>query len=262
MHSLRSSFIAVLALTLIVVSAAPRGAAAQDDASPPRGVRPTAAQVRKALDKLATDPNLAAERTVRMLRWQEKQKTEETSSWGERLASLRRWLGGLFGWVAESGRVLFWTAAALLVGLLAIYLVRVIRARGMPQLPREFVAPSHVRDLDIRPESLPDDVGIAARTLFDCGEQRAALALLYRGLLSRLVHEHAVPIRASSTEGDCLTLAAPRVDASTAHYAARLVATWQGVVYGGEVPRAAEVQSLCADFGTALEAPHATVAAS
>ncbi len=262
MRSPRNTFVAVLALTLIAASAAPRGAAAQDDGSPPRGGRPTAAQVRKALDKLATDPNLAAERTVRMLRWQEKEKAEETSSWGERLASLRRWLGGLFGWVAESGRVLLWTAAALLVGLLAIYLVRVIRARGMPQLPRQFVAPSHVRDLDIRPESLPDDVGTAARTLFDRGEQRAALALLYRGLLSRLVHEHAVPIRASSTEGDCLALATPRVGASTAHYAARLVATWQGAVYGGAVPLTTEIESLCADFGTALEPPRAAAVAS
>jgi hypothetical protein len=175
---------------------------------------------------------------------------------------LRRWLGGLFGWVAESGRVLLWTAAALLVGLLAIYLVRVIRARGMPQLPQRFAAPSHVRDLDIRPESLPDDVGTAARTLFDRGEQRAALALLYRGLLSRLVHEHAVPIRASSTEGDCLALATPRVGTRAAHYAARLVATWQGAVYGGAVAPAAEVQALCVDFDSALEPPRAEQAAS
>ncbi len=262
MRSLGDARVATLVLTLALASAVSSGVAAQEANAPPSGVQPTAAQVRKALDKLATDPNLAAERTVRMLRWQEKTKTEETSSWGERLTALRRWLGGLFGWVAESGRLLLWTVAALLVGLLAIYVVRIIRARGMPPLSQRFVAPSHVRDLDIRPESLPDDVGAGARLLFDRGEQRAALALLYRGLLSRLVHEHAVPIRASSTEGDCLALATPRVDAPTARYVARLVATWQGAVYGGAAPIAAEVQALCADFGPALEPPRAAVVAS
>jgi hypothetical protein len=252
----------VLVLALALASAVPRGVAAQEESAPPSGVQPTAAQVRKALDKLATDPNLAAERTVRMLRWQEKTKTEETNSWGERFKSLRRWLGDLFGWVAESGRFLIWTVAALLVRLLAIYLARVIRGRGVPQSPRRFVAPSHVRDLDIRPESLPDDVGVAARALFANGEKRAALALLYRGLLSRLVHEHAVPIRASSTEGDCLALATPRVNEIAAGYVARLVATRQGAVYGGAEPLAADVQALCADFAAALGPPRAAVAAS
>lgn len=169
---------------------------------------------------------------------------------------MRRWFGGFFGWIAESGRLLLWTVAALLVGLLAIYLARLIRDRGLAQLPRRFVAPTHVRDLDIRPESLPDDVGAAARASFARGERRAALALLYRGLLSRLVHEYAVPIRASSTEGDCLVLATPRVPEATARYGARLIATWQGAVYGGEPPFEAEVEALCAEFAAALELPH------
>ena len=43
------------------------------------------------------------------------------------------------------------------------------------------------------------------------------------GLLSRLVHVHGVPIRASSTEGDCLALARPRLAEPSARYAARLV---------------------------------------
>ena len=83
--------------------------------------------------------------------------------------------------------------------------------RASARAPRgddAFVAPTHVRDLDIRPESLPDDIGAAARALWDRGEHRAALALLYRGLLSRLAHVHRLPIRDSSTEGDCLALAA------------------------------------------------------
>ena len=142
------------------------------------------------------------------------------------------------------------SAAALLV----IYVVRLVRERGLPRVPKPFAAPSHVRDLDIRPESLPDDVGAAALALWQRGEQRAALALLYRGSLSRLVHVHAVPIRASSTEGECLALARPRLATASARYVARLVETWAAAVYGARRRRRrAPSQALCGEFAAALD---------
>jgi hypothetical protein len=159
----------------------------------------------------------------------------------------------LFAWVAESGRYIVWVLGAFLAGLLVFYLVQLVRGRGLPRIPQRFTPPSHVRDLDIRPESLPDDIGAAAFALWERGEQRAALALLYRGLLSRLVHVHAVPIRASSTEGECLALARPRIEAPGAEFASRLIAIWAAAVYGGSAPTAAAVQSLCAEFAPALD---------
>src|SRR6185295_7845985 len=97
-----------------------------------------------------------------------------------------------------------------------------------------FNPPTHVRDLDIRPETLPPDIGAAARALWDAGDRRAALALLYRGLLSRLIHVHRLPIRDSSTEGDCLELAARHLTDTRRQYAAALIRAWQRFVYGGE----------------------------
>jgi hypothetical protein len=111
-----------------------------------------------------------------------------------------------------------------------------------------------VQDLDIRPETLPDDVGATARRLWDRGEQRPALALLYRGLLSRLVHVHAVPIRDSSTEGDCLALAALYLTAGGREYTAHLVSIWQRAVYGHDRADTSIVHALCDDFAPALDA--------
>jgi hypothetical protein len=128
----------------------------------------------------------------------------------------------------------------------------------MPERNRRFVAPTHVQDLDIRPESLPPDIGAAARDLWDRGEQRAALALLYRGMLSRLAHVHEVPIRDSSTEGDCLALAARTLDASRVAYATQLVRTWQRAIYGGLTIETAEVWDLCAEFAAHLDGPTRT----
>ena len=116
-----------------------------------------------------------------------------------------------------------------------------------------FVAPSYVRDLDIRPESLPGDIGIAARALWDRGEHRAALALLYRGMLSRFAHVHSIPIRDSSTEGDCLALAATHLTQGRREYASSLVLVWQQFVYGGQNTQAATVYVLCDGFGSALD---------
>ena len=119
-----------------------------------------------------------------------------------------------------------------------------------------FVAPTHVQDLDIRPESLPPDIGGAARRLWDRGEHRGALALLYRGLLSRLAHVHRLPVRDSSTEGDCLALSA-RMEAAGRDYAARLIVLWQAAVYGHLDVDTTAVHALCDGFAPALDAPAA-----
>lgn len=238
-------------LALAAVLLLPLAVAAQPGA-PQAGETPARTEVRKALEKVANDPNLATERSVNMLRWKQPEPVTDEPWWWQRLNTVARWLRGLFGWVAESGRLLVWVVGALAVALLAFYIARLVQTRGLPVAPKRFVPPSHVRDLDIRPESLPDDVGAAAFALWQRGEQRAALALLYRGMLSRLVHVHAVPIRASSTEGECLALARPRLAEPSALYATRLVELWAAAVYGGREPATGLVEALCGEFAAAL----------
>jgi hypothetical protein len=238
-------------LALVVALTPLRGVAQQEPLAD--GDAPRRMDVRKALDKVKNDPNLAAERTVNMLRWAEAELVTDEPWWWALANALARWFRGLFNWLAESGRYVIWVLGALLGALLVTYVVQLVRARGLPRVPKAFVPPSHVRDLDIRPESLPDDIGSAALALWEQGEQRAALALLYRGLLSRLVHVHEVPIRASSTEGECLMLARPRLAEANARYAARLVETWGAAVYGGSLPAQGSVQALCGEFAVALD---------
>ena len=233
-------------LLIGVLALAPLQGAAQPDAPAVPGAAPAREDVRKALDKVANDPNLVDERMVNMLRWKQAEPVTDEPWWWEWLNAAARWFRGLFAWIATSGRLVVWVLGAALAALLALYILRLIRARGVPRarMSRRMYSASHVRDLDIRPESLPGDVGAAALALWERGEQRAALALLYRGLLSRLVHAHAVPIRASSTEGECLALA---------RYASRLVETWAAAVYGGLAPDAGAVRALCNEFHVALD---------
>ena len=208
---------------------------------------PDKAEIARAIETVKADPNLATERTIKTLRW----KQSETRS--RRTPTWLRWLAGLFGWIGESTRLLIWVAALGLAGLLAVYLTRVLSTRLASSNHDLFVVPTHVRDLDIRPESLPADIGAAARHLWERGEQRAALALLYRGMLSRLAHVHGVPILDSSTEGDCLALATTRLP-DRSDYIGRLVRVWQRFGYGRQSVETTAVYSLCDEFATALRA--------
>jgi hypothetical protein len=76
---------------------------------------------------------------------------------------------------------------------------------------------------------------------------------MYRGLLSRLVHVHNVPIRDSSTEGDTLQLTATRLGEDKRNYVTRLIRIWQHAVYGGQQPETGSLYVLCDEFAPALD---------
>jgi hypothetical protein len=215
------------------------------NAMPSEARRPDDAAIAAAVTKLQADPNLASEHKVKRLRWAG--KTQEPKPSGG-LPGWLDWIRNLFGWLAETSRLLLWVICILLVAALGLYVYRFLGTRTQRRVIPKASVPNHVRDLDIRPESLPDDIGAAALALWERGEQRAALSLLYRGLLSRLVHVYTLPLRDSSTEGDCMELASGQLDDARSAYVSRVVRTWQHCVYGGIGPSTAEVRALCGDF--------------
>jgi hypothetical protein len=240
------------AIVALLMIASTRASALQTESA----VRPTADEIERAIARIKEDPNLATERTIKTLRWTGARMNHSgTPAW-------LKWIAGLFRWVDQSARVLVWSAVVMLVGLLIVYIVRVARTHGLPHAAEPFVVPTHVRDLDIRPESLPDDIGAAARALWDGGEHRAALALLYRGLLSRLAYVHGIPIRDSSTEGDCLALASHHLPQRPRDYTTLLIGVWQRFVYGRENVRSTTVYGLCNDFAAMLNALDTSTRAS
>jgi hypothetical protein len=248
---LRGSWVA--AAVALLLCAAP---AISAESSNPEGAF-TRKEVKTAFEEIRKDPNLARDRTLRTLKWADDKEAKKPPD-----MSWLKWLGELFAWMTQNARVLFWLVLAGLVGLLLVYLWRLVRNWSLPERSTRINAPSFVRDLDIRPESLPADIGAAARQLWDSGEQRSALALLYRGLLSRLVHVHKVPIKDSSTEGDCLALANRHLrDEERKAYVASLVRLCQRAVYGGESVPTESVYALCEGFARSLDQPEVAAVA-
>jgi len=241
----RQARTAIVAAALLIAASLPVSAA--QPGSVAAAGTPDRAEIARAIDAVKADPNLDTERTIKTLRWK-----QPPASKPSHMPGWLSWIIGLFAWLGESARVIVWCVAAALVGLLAVYLTRIARTRLSSPPAEVFVAPTHVRDLDIRPETLPADIGAAARQLWERGEQRAALALLYRGMLSRLAHVHNVPIRDSSTEGDCLALATARLPDDRSEYLSRLVRAWTRFGYGRQDVESGAVYSLCDEFAAAL----------
>jgi Domain of unknown function (DUF4129) len=214
------------------------------------GQTPTRNEIKHAIDTVEADPNLAPQKTIRTLKWVRSTDPEPPH---EDSRGFLEWILELLGWFAQTARILVWVVVGLLAGLLVVFVLRLIKERSPSMGPGRRVIPTHVQDLDIRPQSLPDNIGAAARLLWDNGDQRGSLSLLYRGLLSRLVHVHRVPIRDSSTEGDTLQMTSTRLRDDKRDYVARLVQVWQRAVYGGQQPETGSLYGLCDDFATALD---------
>jgi hypothetical protein len=226
---------------LIAAALAVPAAAGQQRAVPAH----TPEEITRAVETVRKDPNLGGVRMIKLPRWREPQEPSRAAS--------PEWLRGLLAWIMQSSRMAVFVALTVLAAWLAIYVLRAVRSRRATPAADGFVAPTHVRDLDIRPESLPANIGRAARALWDAGDHRAALSLLYRGLLSRLTHVHRVPITDSSTEGDCLQLMAGVVTPATGQYSTRLIGAWRDLVYGGSAQPDDAMHALCNEFAGALD---------
>ena len=205
----------------------------------------TPAQVEQARDQLRADPNLQDTQTQRRMAL----KNPDALNWLLKISEI----------LSEAGRLVVWGLGGLLVLVVAMGLRRWLQmhAKGGPK--EKLVArPTHVHEMDIRPESLPEQVGSEAWALWQRGERHAALSLLYRATLSRLVHVHAVPITSASTEGECIQLARADLTIGPLPLVEQIIDAWRLAVYGSRTLDAVVVQALCQRFDTELTLPPAS----
>ncbi len=204
----------------------------------------TPAEIRAVATRLRADPNLGVKHTVRSLRWIQTDKPPPTES--------PPWLMGFFEFLGQTGSVLLWIAGGIAAAIAAVWILRLMRARTPASDMPQPASVSHISGLDIRPASLPDDVGAAALALLQAGRTRDALSLLYRGALSRAVHVHGVTVRESFTEGEALRAVESRLDGPRIDYFRELLALWQRATYAGQSAASETVAALCAKFGATL----------
>jgi len=155
--------------------------------------------------------------------------------------------------LAQILRILAWAAVGVALVFLAYFLVRNLGLLGAP-VRSEYTPPQTLFGLDVRPESLPEDLAAEAARLARAGELAKALSLLYRGALASLLHRDGVELAGGDTEADCLRKSGPRLAAATHSYFARLLLAWQHLAYARRRVPVEEVEALCAAWPAHFEA--------
>lgn len=98
---------------------------------------------------------------------------------------------------------------------------------------------------------MPPDahLGAAAWRLWNAGQPRESLRLLYQGSLAGLATQHGLPIRASATEDECLRLVAAQLThPQLLNFLRRLTHAWQTTAYGHQSPDDAIARNLCEEW--------------
>lgn len=140
-----------------------------------------------------------------------------------------------------------WALTAMAV-VLIVWLVARERHRLKGLVQRSEPLPESRFGVDIRPESLPPDIGAEAFKLWEAGQRERALGLLYRGALSVLVNTLGLVVEDGHTESDCVRLARARLPPESADWFAGLTRAWQRAAYGHRLPQEEDGRALCTSF--------------
>ena len=182
------------------------------------------------------------------------------------------WLEGLFGgkektvdtnslgWVQSVGRmlafifeVLLWSVPIIIVVYLVLYFKDKNYYFKFHQNRKELTSPVSLFGMDMREESLPDNVLGQVIKLWRSKEHRQALSLLYRASLVRLMHGHKIEFEQSDTEVECLQKVRSVVERDVATYFMRLTGAWINLAYGHHRPSAEVFDKLCRNWAQFFE---------
>ncbi|MCQ4258493.1 DUF4129 domain-containing protein [Stutzerimonas stutzeri] len=210
----------------------------------------TAAQ--EQISQLLDQPPFRNQETVTRWRFGDEQ-TDAEPGWLARLLDSLLGAGSLqrsISHLAAGIEALLWAA---LFGLTA-YTIWRYRDWLRLHAPRFRVAgktrqrtPAVLFGLEVQPESLPRDVASEAERLW-LDSPRKALGLLYRALLSHLLHDHKLPLRTAHTEGEILELLRQHDHPALLAYAQTLTEHWLNLAYGHQVPPISTKDQLCGQW--------------
>ncbi len=156
------------------------------------------------------------------------------------------------GWVSLGQVVMYVFAACAVMILLGIIGWAVWKNRHVFLMRRGMIAPEKasqkarvVMGMEVSLASLPADVPTAALLLWQQGKHQAAMALLYRGAISKVIETARVEIQESDTECDCLRRVEGAAEVAHAAYFRRITAAWSAMAYAGLKPADGQMHAFC-----------------
>lgn len=213
------------------------------------GAAPDAERAATVIEAVLEHPDFGRPETDTYWKYvgDDQEESEDPGLTGAWLDWLLDVLQGFMKGVAAVSEVLLWLAVGVALAWITSWAVANGRRITAPRRRRvgEPRPAGRLFDLDVSPASLPADVAGTAAALLDRGDPRAALSLLYRGMLSRFVHEQELPIADSATEGECLALVSRERPPLEHDYFTSLTREWIRMAYAHRVPAGETVRSLC-----------------
>jgi hypothetical protein len=157
------------------------------------------------------------------------------------------WLETIGIGLADLLRAVAWVLLGIAVAFLVYLLARHFDLWGIFSRRRRerYTPPDTVFGLDVRPQSLPQDLAAEALRLARAGDLLKALSLLYRGTLITLLHRDGLELTGGDTEEDCLRKSAHRIPDPAYAYFATLLSAWQRLAYARRQVAGPEVEALC-----------------
>ena len=156
------------------------------------------------------------------------------------------WLAGLLSNGAGLLEALLWIVVASLLIFLLLRLRIWSSWLGNSGAGRSHnkAAPVRLFGLDIEAEALPADIIGQVQQYIERGELRAALSLLYRATLIKLIHLYQLDIPESATEGECLRIVRQNRPEQESSFFQRMTGIWLRLAYAHEVPGGGDLQEL------------------
>jgi hypothetical protein len=203
--------------------------------------RPADPRFQRAVERAYTDPLLA--RTEEVTHWQlrhdfeRKPGEQEIPGWLKAVGAALAWIGGH----------ILWLLAGLLLAFLLWRLPRWLPwVQGRLRTPAEL--PPIVAETLATPAPLPADVASAASALWQAGQRREALALVYRASVLRLSARLDLPFPPGATEADCLRRSRRLEDADARASFQAVLLAWQRAAYAHQFPDRGAFDALLAEW--------------
>lgn len=203
------------------------------------------------------------QKTVTRWRFKNKEDLEEDEEVPEWLINFIEWLEESFGgeteekesttenfilFMAKSLEFILWVIGISLVIFIIYYyrdyLKSFVSDFKAPQKKKKH-KPEILFGLDVRKESIPQNVPEEVLTLWRKGKARKALGLLYRATLSRLIHQYELSFNESATEKECAEIVYQSGKNEIYEYIKVLTRVWQRLAYGHRMPSEPQVMELC-----------------
>ncbi|WP_419708764.1 DUF4129 domain-containing protein [Pseudomonas sp. NFX224] len=153
-----------------------------------------------------------------------------------------------FGALATLIEALLWGTVIGAIGLLIWryrdWLQAFVSRRPRPGKQASRPMPQQAFGLNLNRETLPADIAASAESLWQT-HPREALGLLYRGLLSHLLHDFDLTLKEADTEGQVLERVEQLQQPALLAFSRNLTGHWQNMAYGHRLPPVHSQQELC-----------------